>query len=272
MKEILRGLVPPLVVHTYQQMRRAGIRFTGPYPDWREAVDDSQGYAADVILDRVAKATRQVVAGEAAFERDGVAFTDPLPNFPLLSALLDAAVRNAGRLKVLDFGGALGGTYSQARPFLHSLSVLHWCVVEQPHYVDRGRREFAGSELSFAESIDQCCAGGCPDIAVFSGVLQYLKSPRSMVQQAVAAGIARLVFDRTPTLVGRQASRIFVQRNPAALGGDSYPLWLFSKADLTALPGPSYRLSWESAALEGRLGSGPSAADFCTLYFEREGS
>ena len=84
---------------------------------------------------------------DPAFERDGVVFDQPDYNFPLLACLLRVATESGNRLRVLDFGGSLGSTYFQCRPFLGGVSELRWTVVEQPQFVECGRREFEDGEV-----------------------------------------------------------------------------------------------------------------------------
>src|SRR3546814_16397621 len=99
----------------------------------------SSGYSESAILDRVRTATRAVVAGEAAYERDSVLFDKADYPFALITALLRAAASADMRLDVIDFGGSLGSTYRQCRPLLDAVQPPQWHVVEQPHFVAFGR-------------------------------------------------------------------------------------------------------------------------------------
>ncbi len=267
-KSMVKGVVPPLLIDGVRRLRRSGIRFDGEYSTWAEACAAAQGYADADILDRVREASLQVKRGEACFERDGVVFHEHQPAFPLLTALLDAAVANDGQLRVLDFGGALGGTYYQARPYLQSLKKLEWCVVEQPHYVECGRREFQTDELHFYSSIEECAQSGRPHLALFSGVLQYLPDPQAILHEVNMAEIDNIVIDRTPYLC-EDDTRLSVQRVPSALGGASYPLWLFGRSFFSGTIGSTYRCMFDFPALDGRLGQGRNVADFMGYYFVR---
>src|SRR3546814_8173546 len=113
----------------------------------------SSGYSESAILDRVRTATRAVVAGEAAYERDSVLFDKADYPFALITALLRAAASADMRLDVIDFGGSLGSTYRQCRPLLDAVQHLQWHVVEQPHFVEAGRQEFETDELHFWNEI-----------------------------------------------------------------------------------------------------------------------
>lgn len=265
----LKAVVPPLLIDGARRLRQGGIRFEGEYSTWNEACAAAQGYADADILDRVRETSLQVKRGEACFERDGVVFHEHQPVFPLLTALLDAALANDGQLRVLDFGGALGGTYHQVRPYLRSLEKLEWCVVEQAHYVECGRREFQTDELHFYSDIEECMQSGRPHLVLFSGVLQYLPDPQAILRQVIALEIDGIIVDRTP-FICEGDTRLSVQRVPSALGGASYPVWLFGEGFLGKAIGSTYRCLFDFPALDGQLGQGRNTADFIGYYFVRE--
>lgn len=267
-KDMVKAVLPPLLIDSVRRMRRGGIRFDGEYSTWAEACAAAQGYDDAVILNRVREASLQVKRGEACFERDGMVFHEHQPVFPLLTALLDAAVANDGQLRVLDFGGALGGTYYQVRPYLQSLKKLEWCVVEQQHYVECGRREFQTDELRFFSSIEECVQSGRTHLALFSSVLQYLPDAQAILRRVIESGIDNIVIDRTPFSCA-SVTRLSVQRVPPALGGASYPLWLFGDKFLSDALNSTHHCMFEFLALDGRLGHGRNAADFKGYYFAR---
>jgi putative methyltransferase (TIGR04325 family) len=225
-----RALTPPLVWEAarrrFARHRHDRIRFEGDYASWAEALEEAGSYDAPAILERTIEATRKVRRGEAAFERDGVVFTEPEVNYPLACALLRSAARHQ-RLHVLDFGGALGCTYDQLRPLLPVGLPVRWAIVEQPAHVAAGRHEFASGEISFHESI--AAAGGAAgfDVLLLSGVLQCLPNPFGFVEDVAAMGFDTVVLDRTSFLTGGR-SRLTVQRVPAAIYPASYPAWFLA--------------------------------------------
>src|SRR3546814_11435494 len=72
----------------YHKWRGQALRFGGTPQGWNEAARMSSGYSESAILDRVRTATRAVVAGEAAYERDSVLFDKADYPFALITALL----------------------------------------------------------------------------------------------------------------------------------------------------------------------------------------
>src|SRR5262249_10178309 len=120
-KESVATLVPPLLWRGARKvvscMTGRDIRFIEGFESWKQAEAASKGYGAENILAHTVESARKVKNGDAAFERDGVAFAKMEHHFPLAWALMRATAIT-GRLHVLDFGGGLGSTYYQLRNLL----------------------------------------------------------------------------------------------------------------------------------------------------------
>ena len=210
---------------------------------WAEALSASGSYGDPSICNRVISATRKVRNSEAAFERDGVAFPHMEYNFPLAFALLRAGARD-GRINVVDFGGSLGSSYFQSRAILGGVLPISWAVVEQPNFVEAGRREFGNSELSFHETIEEARDLIGSDVLLLSGVLQYLPDPWGFLEEALSHAFRSVIIDRTPFIVDDRA-RLTVQYIPQQIYPASYPAWFFDESLLQRLR-PQYKLvaSW----------------------------
>lgn len=232
--------------------RSAPLGFTGDYGTWAQATANSEGYGADVILTRVLESSRVARDDPRWHERDGVLLPDAPCNFPIIACLLRIAVRGGGRLHVLDVGGALGSSYRQLRPWLGDVSLLRWHVVEQPQFVEAGRREFENEELRFYESIAEAQATRCADVALLSGVLSYLPAPYEMLEELARNEIAWVVVDRTP-LVESPRDRIVVQQVPEPIYGRAvrYPAHLFARRSLVSAIERWWPIVCEAQALDG---------------------
>lgn len=242
-RKIIKPLLPLCVRVAIR--RRFGWRwFRGDYATWAEARAASLGYDADSILERVRLATNEVRAGRAAFERDGIAFKEDLPHPRLVAALRAAAVERGGRLDVVDFGGALGSTWWQHRGEFSDLHSVRWRIVEQSHYVGLGQREYSNGILSFHGSVSEALAEGTPNAILLSSVLPYVEYPLALLREIAGAGFAHVIVDRTP-VVRSGIGRLVVQRVPPALGGGSYPCWLFARDTLLAPLANAYRIADE---------------------------
>lgn len=226
---------------------RRETQFVGDYADWASARRVASGYDSHEILEKALRAIRKVKAGEAAYERDTVVFDRIQYSFPLLAALLLAASRDGGRLRVLDFGGALGSTYFQNRSLLAHLSELRWGVVEQPHFVAAGREHVADGRLSFFSGIDECAAALRPNLALLSGVLSYVESPGKVLEDVQRWEPSFICLDRT--LVSLEGgTRLTVQRVPTEIYDASYPCWILDEAQLLERAGRGYRRVYEFAS------------------------
>jgi putative methyltransferase (TIGR04325 family) len=243
----LRSLVPAAVRRPVRRLRGRGI-YTGDYASWAAARAASGGYEDAVIFEKTLAAARAVRDGDAAWERDTVLFTAPSCNAPLLEALRRAAAAEGGRLNLVDFGGALGSTWWQQRAWLGDLHGLRWSVVEQPRWVEAGRREFTIDPLRFYASLQECWAAERPSVILLSSVLPYLERPHDLLAEVRQLGFRHVIIDRTGfTLRGRD--RLTVQRVPPAIYAGSYPCWFLDRAALLRPFAPPWRIvaEWRTA-------------------------
>ena len=225
LRELVKGLTPPLAVELVSRIRPSGNRWSGDYASWGAALADSAGYDTPVIVERARTAALAVKRGEAVWERDTVLFDHIDYSWALLSGLMWVAAR-LGRLHVIDFGGALGSSYFQNASFLRGLPDVKWTVVEQPAFVEVGNRDIADDRLRFAPSMADCAG----DIVIFSSVLEYLEDPHALVR-ALDPKIKFVIVDLTPMHDGDR-DRLTVQTVPATIYPASYPCWMLSRAKL----------------------------------------
>lgn len=254
-------LVPPLLARSLAAWRGGGNVLQGVYATWAEAAHAGTAYSAAEILSRVEHAALQVERGEAAFERDSVAFPTMDWPFPLLAALLRAALRAGGRLNVLDFGGSLGSTYRQCREFLGVVTSLRWSVVEQSHYVQRGRAGFQTNELRFHGNLDEAAREAAPDVVLASGVLQYLEDPYGVLDQLCALGARTIVIDRTPWGEGPD-DIITLQVVPPEIFPARLPFRIFGRERLTSRLSSRYETVAEFQAVDPELQLGRARVRF----------
>lgn len=231
----IKDWLPPRLLRWARRFAGRSLRFSGRPQYWTQATEMSTGYLEGSILDRVAEATRQVIAGKAAYERDAVAFRGHDYSYPLVASLLHAAAMNQGQLDVIDFGGSLGSTYRQCRPFFCGLAQVKWQVIEQSNFVDLGRCEFETEELTFHSSASQLPdATGRRRILLLSSVLQYLENPFQILDELKQLPLSHIVIDRTP-VSEQQENRLCVQKVPASIYKASYPCWILARNQLLSV-------------------------------------
>jgi putative methyltransferase (TIGR04325 family) len=235
-------LTPPIFVDFFHTLRSRGkkglqadddqqpyngLHLVGNYTSWPEALADSTGYDAEIILERAKDALLKVKNGEAAYERDSVLFDEIQYSWPLLAGLMWAAAGSGGRLNVLDFGGSLGSTYFQNRTFLAGLREVRWNIVEQARQVEVGKVWFEDDQLKFYSDVEACLAATQPQVILLCSVLQYLPDPYDRLYQLLNLPCEYLIIDRTPFWDGA-TDRLCVQHVPSKIYAASYPSWIFS--------------------------------------------
>jgi putative methyltransferase (TIGR04325 family) len=247
------------------------IVFNGDYGSWNDAVQSSTGYDAGVILEKTCAALLKVKNGEAAYERDSVLFDKIQHAFPVLAGLLRAAQEHAGRLCVVDFGGALGSSYFQCRSFLRVVRRLEWLVVEQAAHIACGRKNFESDQLRFYNTMEECLAAHRPNALLLSSVLQYLPDPYEVLQKLLSHRICHVIIDRTAFLASDR-ERLTVQRVPDSIYPASYPAWFFSETKFTTvIESAGYNLAADFPGADDISPEGEKAY-FKGFIYERRGA
>jgi putative methyltransferase (TIGR04325 family) len=242
----VRGLLPSALLPYARRLSPSRMRFARCHGDWAAARAASGGYDTAGILERVAAATREVAAGPALWERDSMLFHHAEYVHPVVGALMRTAARHGGELEVVDFGGALGSLYWQHRRLLEGLPRVRWQVIEQPAFVELGRREFANGTLRFATDLGSLETPRVPPVFLAGSVLQYLEHPDAMLAEWLAFPSSCLVLDRMP-MTAHGEHQLYVQHVPAYLYAASYPCWLLSASRLrAALAGTSMLYEYDS--------------------------
>ncbi len=236
-----------------------GIPFSGDFACWQDAVSAGGSYDSDTIFEKTATSIMAVKNGTGLYERDSVIFYehDPLFPWPLLSNLLWCTTRHDGNLSVFDFGGAIGSTYFQCKPFLSSINNLSWTVIDQPKQVAFGKANLTTDSLHFSESLDEFSSLPENAILIISSVLQYLPEPITTLERLLQKGFRYVILDRTP-LRNATCDRLTIQHVPSSIYDAVYPAWFFGKSKLLRHFDCDYELvsSWLSGdryVLDGEL-------------------
>lgn len=223
----IKLFIPPIAINLYRRFCSDRVRFSGDYASWEEARQLTTGYDSEEILNRVKESLLKVKNGEATFEQDSVLSDTIRYSWPLLAGLLWVASQNSNRLNLLDFGGSLGSSYYQNKRFLEHLSEIHWSIIEQPIFVECGKRHFENNQLKFYNTIETCLFEQHPSTILLSSVLPYLEKPYDFLSEVLRYNFEYILLDRTPFLSAKE-DRITVQSVPPAIYPASYPAWFFS--------------------------------------------
>lgn len=207
--------------------------FFGDFSSWAEARQQSDGYDAAQILEKVCTSTLKVKNGQCAYERDSVCFDQIQHEWiePLAKCLSLLALEYNNSLNIIDFGGSLGSTYFTLRNMLSKLSNAHWNVIEQSHFVEKGNALIADAVLKFYSSVEECLKISDSKILLLSGVIQYIENPYQLLDQLVTNNFDYIIFDRTP-FINRNHDRLTIQYVPPGIYAASYPCWFFTLENL----------------------------------------
>ncbi|WP_353719083.1 methyltransferase, TIGR04325 family [Dyadobacter sp. 676] len=219
----------------------------GDYKNWGDLVALSGGYEAEAILNKTKEALLKVKNGEAVYERDSVLFDKKIYPYPVISALLYAAIECGNQLNVIDFGGSLGSTYYQVKDIIPPAVRLHWSVVEQENYVRCGRAFFEDETLKFHFTIGESMAAKKADVLLLSSVVQYLEKPHDFLEEIKRRDFTYILVDRTAFIRGDHPDRLTLQIVPPEIYDARYPAWFFNeKRFLEHFSGYEIRMEFES--------------------------
>jgi putative methyltransferase (TIGR04325 family) len=240
MHYLIKELCPPVINTLRWYSFKYGWK--GRYNSFDDAKAKCKGYDEDHILKRIIHTTNLVKTGDAVYERDGIIYDKAEVNHNLLNALLLISGRNNNKLTIIDFGGSLGTSYYQNISYLSHLTTLNWCIIEQPQFVEAGKRSFENEHVKFYYTLEECIAENPePDMLLISSVLQYLPAPYELLKKAITYNIPYLMLD----LVGyndEDEDRMTIQYVPPVFYGveASYPCLFFNRAKLEAQLSEAY--------------------------------
>ncbi len=249
-KEFVESWLPPGLLRLISLKK--GVRWSGNYTSWEEALRVSTGYNSKVVLNKVKDSLLKVKNGEAVYERDSVLFDEILYSWPILAGLMWIAAQSSGVLNLIDIGGSLGSTYFQNRKFLESLKKVSWTIVEQKHFVETGKIYFQTEMLGFSEDLEKCFKETSPKAILLSSVLQYLEAPYDLLRKITDLKIEFILFDRT-SFIFKGPDRLTVQNVPHDIYKASYPCWFFNMDKFLSFFRDDYDLISEFDALAGKI-------------------
>lgn len=230
----LKLFTPPIVLDKLRLLKyKDNNIYTGNFKTWSDAVSDSIGYNSSSILENCKNSILKVKNDEAIFERDSVLLDRPQYAWPLIASLQHIALENNNSLNIIDFGGSLGSTYFQIRPFTKHFKQLNWTIIEQKNFVDCGLKYFSDEHLNFKYTIADALKANTPNCILLSGVLQCLEDPFKMLNEVIDTKTEYLLLDRTSFITGEP--RITVLKINDNNHQVSYPLWFFNEDELLAI-------------------------------------
>lgn len=238
---MLKELIPPVLL---KYITGFFYGWNGNYSTWEEAEKKCSGYESDIIFTKVKESLLKVKNGEAVFERDSVLFDKIHYSLPLLSGLSIVALKNNGKLNILDFGGSLGSSYYQNKNIFKDINEFNWCIVEQPHFVKEGLKSFADNNLHFFYDVNSCMEKYKIDVLLLASVLQYLEDPYLFLDEIISKNIEYIIIDRTPILTEGE-DRITIQKVQKIIHEAKYPCRILNEQKLVSYLSNHYDLIFD---------------------------
>lgn len=240
--------MPSFVRNFFYRLRhpedKNAVRWILQNKSWKEVAKECKGYDNESILEKVKSAALKVKNGEALFERDSVLFYQPEYNSDLLNVLDEIANGNNHQLHLIDFGGSLGSVYFQYKEKLQKYNDVKWCVIEQPHFVEFGKKELETEQLKFYYNLKECIQNVKVNAILFSSVLSYLDDPFQLLNEVMSIQPEFIVIDKT-LMVDSEKDLICRQEVPESIYKASYPCRILSKEKLIKFMSVNYDLKNE---------------------------
>lgn len=270
-KSIVKSILPPIFTKLYRSswlnVKYQG-GFFGRFNSWEMAKNKSKGYDSNHILEQVFSATKEAQSLPGAFERDGILIKKRDYSYPTLGYLARWAMEKQV-LSVLDIGGSLGSVYYQFKKLYPRLSNISWAVVEQPHFVSKGKEFFSSDELSFYDSASSVIKKTKPSVLLLSGMLQYVPDPFELIKELCRSDIQYLIIDRIP-ISSKTFDQITVQHVPKHIYEGSYPAWIFSRKKFLDILLQTHSLIHEFPTFDGHAYFGMQQIKFCGFILEKK--
>lgn len=189
---------------------------------------------------------------EAILRATRAAEIDPCPSLAAMPdffgpffLMLALAASGKDKVRVADFGGAIGDYHDYANTFFAGRVSFDWAVIETEMYVELGRE--ICPQRAFYTSLDEL--PWQPDIVMFSGSLQYIKDWKAYLLHTATKSAEMIFISRTPLGSEYQPFLQTVEYGDLSL---KYPGAILKEDDLTDLLCTTHDL-YASWALESHL-------------------
>ena len=229
-----------------KQLKFNSSMWRGDFPNWQAC---SRGCRRDSIANQslaYEQAIREVLAGNALFERDGLLQFRPVTCWPLIYALQHIHSLGIDDPIVLDFGGGMASVFFQHRHWLNGFPKLRWHVVELSEVVDSAKLRISIPNLEFFRSVEDALQAGQPNLILASGVYPMIESPEDLHRLFASLNPHWLFIDRVPCTRDRQRHVIARQKVPKAIYLSESPFWFFDRDLLLSMLTAQFDLAGES--------------------------
>jgi putative methyltransferase (TIGR04325 family) len=205
---------------------RYGSGWSGDYKSWQDAMKFCSGYDDPSITEKVLSSILETKDQSDRYERDS-SIIEGTPDFAFNSLRWIKCFAEGNKINLVDFGGSLGSSFFQLKPFLDNYSVK-WNVIEQEHVSAVGKSKLENDQLKFFSNIQNIRDASSISTFFSSSALQYLQDPYKVLHDLNLREFNYLIFDRLSVLESDK-DRLTIQVVPKKRYKAIYPCWFLSK-------------------------------------------
>ena len=205
---------------------RYGSGWSGNYESWQDAMKDCTGYDDPSITEKVLSSILATKDQSDRYERD-TSIIEGTPDFAFSSLRWIKSFAKDNKINLVDFGGSLGSSFFQLKPFLDDYSVS-WNIVEQAHVAVVGKSKLENDQLKFFSNIQNIPNASSISTFFSSSAIQYLQDPYKVLHDLNLGRFNYLIFDRLSVLESDK-DRLTIQVVPKKRYKAIYPCWFLSK-------------------------------------------
>lgn len=180
------------------------------YPDYESSLNDCEGYEYSDVINVVLEKTKILK------NKLDTQILRPIETRQTIQNLLIFShIYKGFPLNIIDFGGACGATYLEAKYYLPN-NINKWYIVETKQMSDVGKKSFQDDNLKFYSKISEIDSDPeSKDLIIASAVLQYTRDPLMILKCLLDMDYKYVYLTRTllstnmdKTLISRQVSSL----------------------------------------------------------------
>lgn len=205
---------------------RYGSGWSGDYKNWQDAMKHCTGYDDPSITEKALSSILETKDQSDRYERDS-SIIEGTPDFAFNSLRWMKSFAEGNKIDLVDFGGSLGSSFFQLKPFLDNYSVK-WNVIEQEHVAAVGKSKLENDQLKFFSNIQNIPDASSISTFFSSAAIQYLQDPYKVLHDLNLREFKYLIFDRL-SVHESEKDRLTIQIVPKKRYKAIYPCWFLSK-------------------------------------------
>ena len=184
------------------------------------------GYDDPSITEKALSSILETKDQSDRYERDS-SIIEGTPDFAFNSLRWMKSFAEGNKIDLVDFGGSLGSSFFQLKPFLENYSAK-WNVIEQEHVAAVGKSKLENDQLKFFSNIQNIPDASSISTFFSSSAIQYLQDPYKVLHDLNLREFNYLIFDRLSVLESEK-DRLTIQIVPKKRYKAIYPCWFLSK-------------------------------------------